>query len=143
MYNHISGTNITLEELQVLKNGIIPANTTIVGLPANITINNTALKVYVLSVNDTNYDNINIQDTINNITTLKVQIPYTVTSGTVSLPSHSITISDADLSSEGESNVIVSFTYDAQTALSGTGVFTIDDSSSTGDINDNIYKAKK
>ncbi len=145
---HSSGSSITLTQIQTLANSIIQTPTTIIGLPSNITITNNALKVYVLSVNDEDYDNLDIQDTINNVTTLKVQIPYTVASGTVSLPSHSqsFTISDTTLSSEGESNVIVSFTYDAQTDLSGSGVFegifTIDDSSSTG-ANDNIYKAKK
>ena len=94
-------------------------------LPSGISITNTSLKTYIVSIYDNTYG-LDIEGSIDdNTNKIIIKIPYTVTSGNITLPAYSQNRTlDANISKNGlRSAVIVTFAYPAQNNLHGSGTF--------------------
>ena len=138
-----ANANTTSEAITVTVTNV---NDTPPALPANISITDDSLDSYVISIFDTDY-NVDITGVINNSTKqITIDIPYTVTGGgSVNLDAYSITANLSSTHSEDtEDSVVLTFSYQAQTGLSGTGTFTgtitVDD---TNGINDDTFNTKE
>ena len=140
---YVDSSNPTAAEIQTVVDAV---NATI--LPDNISITDNSLDSYVVSVYDTDYGSpaLDIPGIIdNNTNEIKIDIPYTVSSGTVDLLAFSTSkIIDSSLLENSESDVKLTFSYEAQTGLTGTGTFegriTVDDSSGNADDTANANK---
>ena len=140
---YVDSANPTAAEIQAVVDAV---NATI--LPDNISITDNSLDSYVVSVYDTDYGSpaLDIPGIIdNNTNEIKIDIPYTVSSGTVDLLAFSTSkIIDSSLLENSESDVKLTFSYEAQTGLTGTGTFegriTVDDSSGNADDTANANK---
>ena len=140
---YVDSSNPTAAEIQAVVDAV---NATI--LPDNISITDNSLDSYVVSVYDTDYGSpaLDIPGIIdNNTNEIKIDIPYTVSSGTVDLLAFSTSkIIDSSLLENSESDVKLTFSYEAQTGLTGTGTFegriTVDDSSGNADDTANANK---
>ncbi len=109
-------------------------------LPANLTIDYTALQKWIVSTyDDTPYDPaIDIQGVVgpNGLT---ISVPYTVVTAPVTLPTRKSSVTlDASVTQDGESGIIATFAWAEQVLPVGSGTFTAMITIST-----DIYNAKQ
>ena len=114
-------------------------------MPPEMTIPPLGIVKYIGSINDsTPYSPAIIEQGVIDGSGLKVWIPYSISGGaTVTLPVYSVSATvPSSKTSNGESGIVITFSWTQQDDLNGTGAFaatiTIDDSA--GD-NDGVYNA--